>query len=270
MIPFTRSALHPLVVVFRSVWGKSNMAFWSGERLAGRLDELIEPNELSQIDCAAYTLSVGPEYYVSPTDQTSDAKSRSLMLLAKDEAFAIPPGQFAYIHTEEIVKVPADSIAFISIRARIKWKGLINVSGFHVDPGFKGRLTFAVFNAGPSPIHLRRGERSFLIWYADLDRKSTSIKDSAATTHIDLLFVNSISGELHSLDGLAERIRNTEKDLSLRISSLERSQGIITVAASLFLAALVAIGGKYAVDYAAGKQPPQSSTIVNKPGSNTD
>jgi dCTP deaminase len=183
------------------------MSFWSGEKLQDRLDELVEPADPNQIDCAAYTLSVGPEYYVSPTDQTPDAKSRSLMLLKEGEAFAIPPGQFAYLHTEELVKVPTDAIAFISIRARVKWKGLVNVSGFHVDPGFRGRLTFAVFNAGPSPIHLRRGERCLLIWYADLDRQSRFAKNNPPATHIDLLFVNSISGELHSLDGLAERIR---------------------------------------------------------------
>src|ERR1700675_3867633 len=104
------------------------MAFWSGEKLAERLSELVDPSDPKNIDCASYTLSVGPEYYVSPTDQTSDEKSRSLILLAEDQAFAIPPGQFAYVHTEEIVKVPADSIAFISIRARVKWKGLVNVS----------------------------------------------------------------------------------------------------------------------------------------------
>jgi dCTP deaminase len=245
------------------------VAFWSGEKLADRLDELVEPADPDKIDCASYTLSVGPEYYVSPTDQTSDAKSRSLLLLAKDEAFAIPPGQFAYIHTEEIVKIPADCLAFISIRARIKWKGLVNVSGFHVDPGFTGRLTFAVFNAGPSPVHLRRGEPCFLIWYADLDRKSTSIKNQPATTHIDLLFVNSISGELHSLDGLAERIRNTEKELSLRISGLERSQGIVTVAASVFLTVVVAFGVKIAADYFTAKQAPPSS-ILYRPGVKSD
>jgi dCTP deaminase len=60
------------------------MAFWSGEKLAERLDELVDPSDPDAIDCASYTLSVGPEYYVSPTDQTSDAKSRSLRLLAED------------------------------------------------------------------------------------------------------------------------------------------------------------------------------------------
>jgi len=240
------------------------MAFWSGEKLAERLKELVEPDDPKWIDCASYTLSVGPEYYVSPTDQTSDAKSQSLKLLAENEAFAIPPGQFAYIQTEEIVKVPADALAFISIRARVKWKGLVNVSGFHVDPGYQGRLTFAVFNAGPSPVHLRRGERCLLIWYADLDRKSHSIKSSPASNHIDLLFVNSISGELHSLDGLAERIRNTEKELSLRISSVERSQGIVTVAAGVFLTIVAGFAIKLASDYFVAKQPPSASATVDK------
>jgi dCTP deaminase len=240
------------------------MAFWSGEKLAERLKELVEPDDPKWIDCASYTLSVGPEYYVSPTDQTSDAKSQSLKLLAENEAFAIPPGQFAYIQTEEIVKVPADALAFISIRARVKWKGLVNVSGFHVDPGYKGRLTFAVFNAGPSPVHLRRGERCLLIWYADLDRKSQSIKNSPSIDHIDLMFVNSISGELHSLDGLAERIRNTEKELSLRISNVERSQAIITVAASVFLTIAAGFVIKFASDYFIAKQSLPASTIVDK------
>jgi dCTP deaminase len=66
------------------------------------------------------------------------------------------------------VTVPAAAIALISIRARTKFKGLVNVSGFHVDPGYRGQLTFAVFNAGPVPIHIRRGQPIFLIWYARL------------------------------------------------------------------------------------------------------
>lgn len=47
--------------------------------------------------------------------------------------------------------------------------GLVNVSGFHVDPGFKGRLKFSVYNAGSRDITITRGDRVFLIWYADLD-----------------------------------------------------------------------------------------------------
>ena len=152
------------------------MTFWSGETLQARFNEVISLGHANLIDCAAYTLRVGSEYYVSPTDQASDAKSRSLKSLADGEAFAIPPGQFAYIITHEMVHVPKDALAFISIRARVKWRGLVNVSGFHVDPGYRGRLTFAVFNAGPAPIHMRQGEPVFLIWFAQLDRETSFAK----------------------------------------------------------------------------------------------
>ena len=51
--------------------------------------------------------------------------------------FTIPPGQFAFLLTEEVVSVPPDALAFISIRAKTKFRGLVNVSGFHVDPGYQ-------------------------------------------------------------------------------------------------------------------------------------
>jgi dCTP deaminase len=231
----------------RSSWGCA-MAFWSGEQIRQHLEQLIDKPNPEHIDCAAYTLCIGREYYVSPTDRTPDPRSRSLRQLQPAEAFAIPPGQFAYLQTEEIVTVPPNVLGFISIRARVKWKGLVNVSGFHVDPGFQGRLTFAVFNAGPSPIHLRQGESVFLIWFSDLDRTSLSIKADKPQTQIDLNVLNSVSGELHSFEGLAERLRTAEKELSLRISSLERRQGTATVAASVVLTLLVGLAVKWAVD----------------------
>ena len=50
----------------------------------------------------------------------------------------IPPGQFAFLLTAETVTMPDNAIAFISIKARLKFNGLINISGFHVDPGYRG------------------------------------------------------------------------------------------------------------------------------------
>jgi dCTP deaminase len=132
--------------------------FWSGETLVERLPKLIEPFVPERVDCAAYTLAIGPEVYISPTDQTADPSTVTVRKLDENEAFTIPPGQFAFLLTEEIVSVPADALAFISIRAKTKFRGLVNVSGFHVDPGYRGQLTYSVFNAGPVPIHLKRGQ----------------------------------------------------------------------------------------------------------------
>ena len=42
------------------------MPFWRGETLNERLPSLVDPFDAGAIDCAAYTLRVGGEIYVSP------------------------------------------------------------------------------------------------------------------------------------------------------------------------------------------------------------
>jgi dCTP deaminase len=61
---------------------------------------------------------------------------------------------------------------FISIKASKKISGLVNVSGFHVDPGFRGLLKFSVYNAGSESIILGIGERLFPIWFYQLPEEN--------------------------------------------------------------------------------------------------
>ena len=192
--------------------GRNRAMFWSGETLRRRLPPLITPYLPSRVDCASYLLAIGEEIYVSPSDQSSDPKKVTVRKLASDEAFTIPPGQFAFLLTEESVEIPPDALGFISIRAKIKFRGLVNVSGFHVDPGYRGQLTFAVFNAGPTPVHLKRGQRIFLIWYASLDQSSAAIKQEAPRTGIDPEIISGIAGELQSFDSPGARIRAVERE----------------------------------------------------------
>lgn len=241
------------------------MPFWSGATLRDRLSELIDPHDPNSIDCAAYALKVGAEYYVTPNDRIADPASLPLQKLDKDGTFAIPPGQFAYVMTEETVSVPIKALAFISIRARVKWKGLVNVSGFHVDPGYKGRLLFAVYNAGPVKILLRRGTRTFLIWFADLDDAATS-KDSKdgmdPVMNMDLEAVNHVAGEIYSVQGLADKLRSTEKDLATRITALERANGIIHVLATAMVTILVFLAGQWLLRQFV---TPNAPTVVSAP-----
>jgi dCTP deaminase len=223
------------------------MTFWSGATLQRRLSEVVKCPSIARIDCAAYTLSVGPEFYVTPSDKTLDAKTTTIRKLDADEVFSIPAGQFGYILTEEVITIPDDVLAFISIKARIKWRGLVNVSGFHVDPGYHGRLLFAVYNAGPTSIHLRRGDPTFLIWFADLDAASTGhVKaHEPRMMSIDTNALNQVAGEIYSVQGLSEKIKATDKDLSTRVTALERANGTVKVAAALVITFIAAITGQY-------------------------
>lgn len=159
------------------------MAFWSGEKLARHLPGLITGFSEKNLDCASYRLCVGDQVFATSDKFASSAPTEALVSVLADppkNILRIQPGQFAFLMTHENVRVPDDAIALISIRAGYKFKGLINVSGFHVDPGWEGKLIFSVYNAGPAEVKLERGAPMFLIVYADLDRYSTEIYTGAS------------------------------------------------------------------------------------------
>jgi dCTP deaminase len=91
----------------------------------------------------------------------------------------IEPGQFGLLYTMEKVHVPDNTIAFISIKASIKLRGLVNISGFHVDPGYHGCLKFSVYNAGTETVPLEICKPTFLIWFADLDEPTEDPYDES-------------------------------------------------------------------------------------------
>ena len=190
------------------------MAFWSTETLEDRLEarELIEPYRSGRIKHGAYELSMGNEFFKT-TDETK-------VTLDEKQQQKIPAGQIALLLTEEVIRVPDDTIALISMKASIKMSGLINISGFHVDPGFEGRLKFSVYNAGTTGLPVTRGTPMFLIWFVSLDR-TTSDTYEGGRIGVDAITdedVARLPGEIsspaelrHELDELKstfERLRN--------------------------------------------------------------
>jgi dCTP deaminase len=215
--------------------------FWGGERLKEELGALISDYDEERIDHASYRLRVGPEIYVSPTGEPGDPRNKPKTSLAQDQGFTIPAGQFGFILTEETIRVPVGAIAFISIRAGYKFRGLVNVSGFHVDPNYEGRLIFSVFNAGPGPVHLSRGEPCFLIWYADLDRPS-EVAPRKGYNSIPSDLTGPIAGGLESFAGLLSKINENDKKLGDRLTAVEREQAVTKWATALVIGVLITLG----------------------------
>src|SRR5688572_6584079 len=117
------------------------MSFWTSDHFRSERAHLVDPFRDDLVKDCAYELRLGPEAYVTSDDGVK-------RLLDDGEQFKIPPGQFALLLTEESLKLPNNVLGLISLRSKYKLRGLISVSGFHVDPGFEGRLIFSVYNAG--------------------------------------------------------------------------------------------------------------------------
>lgn len=205
------------------------MAYLGTEKLKELImtQKVVKPADPNRVVCGAYELSLGNEVF-----RTDSKDKRKEFLTQPKEQITINPGQFALLLTYETVDIPVNKIAFISIKAGIKLKGLVNVSGFHVDPGFNGKLVFSVYNAGSGPISLLQGEPSFLIWFADLELskdEATSYEkgshdhkdqDTIPTKYIDAL----LAGELASPNALSKRIDDNQKELDKRIGLIEKEQ----------------------------------------------
>ncbi len=225
------------------------MTFWSSQTLEANLGTLVDQPDPNLVDCNALTLRIGREIYITPGLEQPTPNSHTKQLLDPDAPFAIPPGQFAFLLTEEAVTIPPETMGFISIKATYKLRGLVNVSGFHVDPGWSGQLIFAVFNAGPAPVHLRRGLPLFLLWISKLDDASNKRKTKPGPGEIPPSTINNITGVVDSIYALDKRMRNELEKLSDKCVELgdrihivdKRQFRILTILGILFAVLLAAI-----------------------------
>lgn len=226
------------------------MAFLAGNDLVSfllRNDVIIDDNNInilkySRVKQAAYELSLGEEVYLTDNETKVSKKLDRI-----NDTININPGQFALLLTEEVIQMTNDKLGFISIKASEKLKGLINVSGFHVDPGFKGKLLFSVYNASPSVIQLRKGEPYFLIWFSELKSPINidhvyNSKNHQNQNKIDPKYITPlINGEISSPNELSKQIKDSFK----KINEVEKTHSLknekIFWVVSVFLSLVVAI-----------------------------
>ena len=109
--------------------------------------------------------------------------------------------------------MPDDHMGFISLRTSFKFQGLVNISGFHVDPTHRGTLLFAVQNVGPSDIRLKFEEPTFTIFFAKL----TSNKIGKPRSEQDTRFKPWLSGirlqDVQLLGGSSITIARLQKEI---------------------------------------------------------
>ena len=212
------------------------MPFWSSQRIESEQAKrsLIDTASFDRkrIQQGSYGLSLSRDALITPNPSSDFDKVigcvKEVLIIYVDSAsenkgidstLTIPPGQFALVYTSERVTVPNYAISFISVKAKVKLKGLVNVSGFHVDPGFSGRLKFSLYNAGNRPICLKFGEPYFLIWFADLDEATNDPYDASHFHHAQSGLTTDDREQMsegnHSPAALDQRLKHLEDRIKL-------------------------------------------------------
>lgn len=137
----------------------------SGELVVTPIDEKsIQP---ASIDCR-----LGDHFLLVEENQMdvisldSEIKYREIT----NETITIPPHSFLLATTQEYVEIPDNLTAFVEGRSSIGRIGLFIQNAGWVDPGFKGRITLELYNAGSLPIKLQAGKRICQLVFCSMDK----------------------------------------------------------------------------------------------------
>lgn len=84
-------------------------------------------------------------------------------------------------------------MGFISLEPKVKFKGLKDVSGFHVSPGYTGKLLFVVSNELTNNIVLQENDSIFRMWLVKLDQETAHISNTKAFDSIPSDILSSLS-----------------------------------------------------------------------------
>ena len=96
------------------------------------------------------------------------ASEDDVRTLNSGESFKISPGDYVIVNTYERFDLPLNIYGRVGLKTTLSLKGLINLSGPHVDPGFKGTLSLGLSNFGPRAVTVRSGDPVFTIEFEEL------------------------------------------------------------------------------------------------------
>jgi len=197
------------------------MAFLARNKIRDLMNagQLIIGGDKDCVQQSSYDLRLGDEVYIV-------GKKAPDKLSQHDPYLNLAPGQFALLTCLEEVSIPDTYMGFITLRNQFKLQGLVNISGFHVDPTYKGKLLFAVQNVGPSDVRLKYKERTFTIFFASIDG-SIGAPRKPGMSGIEL-------DKVQLLGGASVTISKLKRDL-------DRLQFIVLVYTPLVIAVILAL-----------------------------
>ncbi len=184
----------------------------------------FDPDYLHQ---SSYDLRLGEEVYVVGKDVPDRLTQASPYI-------SLAPGQFAILTCYEEIKIPDTHMAFIAVRTSFKFQGLVNISGFHVDPTHEGKLLFAVQNVGPSDIRLRFKEPTFSIFFAELKGRIVKSRGEEPQTQFKPRLRGLRLQDVQLLGGASITISQLQKEV-------EQLRRIVLIYGPVVVAVLIAL-----------------------------
>lgn len=89
------------------------------------------------------------------------------------QRLVLGPGELAFVLSEERVDLPKNVKAELSLKRKLSHYGILVLGGFCVDPGYRGRLLFAMYNFTSIDFPLMPGKKLIAAQFYELDERET-------------------------------------------------------------------------------------------------
>ena len=106
----------------------------------------IEPFAAHKVQAASIDLSLNDTLITAGGERIS---------ISRGKGFVLKPDCSINATTKERVEFPRDYLGRVGAAARLASFGIVTANAFHIEPGFKGCVSFCLFNAGANPFRLR-------------------------------------------------------------------------------------------------------------------
>ena len=188
------------------------------------------------VEAASIKLKVGDIFQESkPTKSTSPSQSMDFVDLRQ--------GQMAFVLTSETITLPSDIGALMfSKSGGLAERGILITNTGHIDPGYSGKLRYAVVNMGNSPFHLKKGDFLVKVMFfkmfkaASPDWKELHDATSDPTSHQISLLGTSLAAINSKIDQTAREAASKEFwEQGLRVLLLTSVASIVLAVAGTFV-----------------------------------
>lgn len=187
--------------------------FLSSQTLYRLKDEFF-PDQSIKLSSNSFLLTLGGQ-------AAATTANGEMQQLSNGNTISVGPGQLAYLLTEEIVSISGSYMAFISLDTQLKFRGMDDVSGFHISPGYSGRLIFAVSNDSSNDIVLQKGDKIFRMWVAQLDMETESTTQTKQIDKISSEMLSTLSQNRPNIFSVDSRLSKIERQVNIFFSGLK-------------------------------------------------
>jgi len=136
------------------------------------------------------------------------------------ENVMIKPGEIAFVMTKETLALPNDTYCQLSTKRKLSLDGIVTLGGLIIDPNYKGKLFFGLYNISSRDYLLRPGKKLIAGVFYKSDYKSDKTPEPISDFPDELIKMvidnkpNSISSLLTTIDRLAEELKFIKDKIS--------------------------------------------------------